>query len=542
MADARAVQGKVDLRSPDIASTRKFALVIGNAAYANIPQLKNSVNDARDMCKSLRELDFEVSCFYDLATKAEFRQAVRNFAVQLNPHTASFIYYAGHGVQINGENFLLPTSVSAEASLDMEDDSLNLGYLLRSLASAKSSPNIVVLDACRDNPFAASGNMSEGLARVDPPLGTVLVYATAPNSRALDGRDSNGLFTKHLLAHIGEPGRKLDELFRVVALGVEDEARNQYKYLQVPYRSSSFSGDYCLAGCENPAVLAKMEEIARQSAEAVRRIEVLNEENARLKRQTEERERNIASLESKIGLLNKDVAAAGDKTSGDRADLERLKAALAAALKEQKEAEGLKAEVARRNAEVDGLHRQIESFKSQTAELENYRQRIAVLERENADRLRVTKEIDEVRRQSLDAEQRVKALSDENARLRTQAASRDANITALERRIEAATSSASSAGNESAKANAELARLRQALQQARDERNTAELMDRSSDREQEIAGLKAQISTFQAKTSELEQLRQRIIALEKTNADQKKMLKDRDSAESKVRPAIIPSF
>lgn len=541
-SDQRAVAGAVDRRDPALASTPKFALVIGNADYAKIRRLKNPINDARGMCKALADLGFEVACYYDLPTKAEMRQAVRKFAAQLSPRTASFIYYAGHGVQINGENFLLPTSVSAEASLDLEDDSLNLNYLLRSLEGAKSSPNIVVLDACRENPFTESKRLSTGLARIDPPPGTVLVYATAPNRQALDGKGDNGLFTKHLLAHIGEPGPKLDELFQRVSLDVEREARAVYDFAQVPYRSSSFSGDYCLAGCENPAVAAKMAEIARQREEAAQRIERLNEENARLKLQTEERARNVALLESKIAQLSSAAAAAGAQTSESRGELQRLRASLQTAQEEQAAAERLKAEIVRRDAEVAGLQQQMQLLKGQSAELEKYRERVAVLERENADKARVTQEISDIRHQSEEAAQRVRLLMAENARLREQAQAREDKVAALEQRIQTATRNAESAGTKTAQADAELDRLRQALLEARDEQKRADAANQSSTREYEIASLKAQIATYQARADELEQLRQRILALEKTNADQKQQLSDRDAAQKKARPAIIPSF
>jgi hypothetical protein len=311
---------------------RRVALVVGNAKYSRLPPLNNSRNDAEDMCAVLKKLNFEVSCHYDIASRTEFRQVVRDFAGKLNSETVSLFYYAGHGVQINGENFLLPVSIDAKVSLDMEDDSLNLGYLLRSIESAKSSPNIVILDACRDNPFVRTAGINTGLARVDPPVGTVLVYATAPNSVAFDGDGRNGLFTKHLLARLPEPGRKLDELFQVVAEGVEQEAQQAYRSKQVPYRSFSFSGAYCMAGCEDPKVLAQIQLVARQSEEAARRVQALTEENERLRRQVDERASHVQSLETKISGLAREAASAGYQSASAKDELTRLQRELETAI------------------------------------------------------------------------------------------------------------------------------------------------------------------------------------------------------------------
>ncbi len=143
---------------------RRVALVVGNAKYQRLVKLNNAATDAEDMCAALGRLGFDVACHYNISNRSDFRQVVRAFTSQLNSETVALFYYAGHGVQINGENFLLPVSVDAKISLDLEEDSLNLSYLLRSLETARSSPNIVILDACRENPFQHSPGSGKGLA------------------------------------------------------------------------------------------------------------------------------------------------------------------------------------------------------------------------------------------------------------------------------------------------------------------------------------------------------------------------------------------
>lgn len=525
------------------APVRRMALVVGNTNYQHLPKLKNAVNDAEDMCASLARLGFEVTCHYNVFNRNDFRHVIKTFTSELSSDTVALFYYAGHGVQINGENFLLPVSVDAGVSLDIEDDSLNLSYLLRSLEGARSSPNIVILDACRNNPFARIPGGRKGLARIDPPVGTVLVYSTAPNGVAEDGNGRNGLFTKHLLEHIEEPGQKLDELFQVIAAGVEQEAQEVYKTRQVPYRSFSFSGSYCLAGCEDPKVTAEIELIRRQSEEAAARVKTLTEENARLSLQTEERANNVLALEARINSLVREAASVGDQKDSGRLELSRLQASLNTARKDQIDAERLKTEAAKREAEINELKTQTAALSGKANQLEEYRLRIAVLERENTDKTRVSEEIDQVKRLSEEATRRVQMLVDENAKLRRQADERNASVLTLETRIAMLTKEAASAGSSANSARAQLARLQVFLETARADQKFADATKGESvQREQEITELRTQIGGLQEKSNQLEALRRRIVALERENADQTRQLNNKDPSQAKNRPNVIPSF
>lgn len=321
-----------------------MALVVGNANYSRIGALKNPRNDARDMCAALGKLGFKTFCHFDLTTRADFRQAVRSFAGELRPETVALFYFAGHAVQSRGDNFLLPIAISPETALDIEDDGLSLSYLLRTLEDARSAPNIVIIDACRDDPFASQSafKVARGLARVDPPVGTVLAYATAPGGLALDGHDENGLFTKHLLRHLSTPGQRLSELFQAVARDVTDEARSRYKFEQVPYRSFSYSGSLCLSGCEDHQLALQMAELRARSEAATRRIEELERENARL-------------------------AKSRSDASAPRVGTDDLQA---------------------REAELKLLRVQLQTLRDQAQKLEEYQRRIKALEQENEDKSR----------------------------------------------------------------------------------------------------------------------------------------------------------
>lgn len=167
------------------ADAPRKALVLGNGAYLDLAPLRNAVQDARDVCSALGDLGFATTCRYDLQDRQAMEQAVDAFVAELGEGTAAVFYFAGHGVQLHGDNFLLPTSLRAERSEQVASEGLGLGRVLRALAAARNSPNIVILDTCRNDPFNQTPSTvpalwERGLARVEPPLGTALVYATAP--------------------------------------------------------------------------------------------------------------------------------------------------------------------------------------------------------------------------------------------------------------------------------------------------------------------------------------------------------------------------
>lgn len=365
--------------APGQAASKKLALVIGNGGYRSLEALPNAINDANDVCAALSSIGFKATCLIDLPTRRALREAIRVFAAEARTGAETFFFYAGHGLQYGGENYLIPTEGQIWSEADIDFEGVGLGYLLQSLERARSFPNVIVLDACRDNPFGQNSRfrVEKGLARVDPPIGTVLIYATSPNKAALDGSGRNGLFTKHLLSHLPVAGLQLDEMFRQVSKGVEDEARSAYRFEQVPYRSSSYSGSYCLAGCEDPAVAARISTIEAQRNELNLKLEQASEENAKLRSEAQVGAARIEKLERRIARLTEQEQTKGLQSVDVASDLERAKAQLAAMRAEQERRDAVERESQRKMTELEGLRAELQR---QSAEIEEYRRKIRELE------------------------------------------------------------------------------------------------------------------------------------------------------------------
>ncbi len=232
------------LCAPAVAQAeRRVALVIGNSAYKAAP-LKNPVNDARDIAASLKALGFEVTLLPD-ATHKQMEAAVREFGLSLRQGGVGLFYYAGHGIQVGGENYLVPVDAVIQTESDVKFGSLNAGLVLGKMEDAGNALNIVILDACRNNPFARSFRSAEaGLAKMDAPTGSIIAYATAPGSVASDGVGKNGVYTRHLLETMRTPGLSITDVFMRVRMGVVADTAKK----QVPWESSSLTGYFYLTG------------------------------------------------------------------------------------------------------------------------------------------------------------------------------------------------------------------------------------------------------------------------------------------------------
>lgn len=219
----------------------RTALVIGNAGYRDSP-LNNPVNDARDVAEALRTVGFEVIQQENL-DKRGFDAAVSDFARLLQQRGGvGLFYYSGHGAQVRGENYLIPVNAAIASEADVEYEAVSAGRVLRNMEQAGNGLSIVVLDACRNNPYRGwyRSEGSKGLARMDAPTGSIIAYATAPGTVAADGTGRNSPYTAQLLQAMRAPGVGIEQLFKQVRIQVAKATDNR----QVPWESSSLMGDF----------------------------------------------------------------------------------------------------------------------------------------------------------------------------------------------------------------------------------------------------------------------------------------------------------
>ena len=227
-----------------LAQENRLALVIGNSDYNESP-LDNPENDARDMADTLENLGFTVILRID-ADRGEMSRAIRDFGRQLKEQRGvGLFYYAGHGMQIDNRNFLIPVDSALEEEDEVPFESVDVGSILAKMESAGNALNLLILDACRNNPFPSNFRGSNrGLARVEAPIGSLVVYSTAPGDVAADGDGRNGVFTGALLQELRTPGLSLTQTIRRTRAAVVKATEGR----QVPWESSSLLQDYYLAG------------------------------------------------------------------------------------------------------------------------------------------------------------------------------------------------------------------------------------------------------------------------------------------------------
>ena len=239
-------------------NSSKFALVIGNGDYANVSKLRNPVNDANDMASVLRELGFSVEVLLD-ADLHQMEGAVSRLRNSLHSSRNSygFFFYAGHGVQSNGENYLLPVNANIITESFLRDRTVSVQALLDELNDAGNELNIVVLDACRDNPFSWKRSGNRGLAMVShQPADSIVVYATSAGSTAADGEGRNGLFTTQLLNNMLIPGIDVTEVFRLTGADVaKASGRQQIPAIYNQYFGIAYLGDGPSDAAARPSAL-----------------------------------------------------------------------------------------------------------------------------------------------------------------------------------------------------------------------------------------------------------------------------------------------
>jgi formylglycine-generating enzyme required for sulfatase activity/uncharacterized caspase-like protein len=222
---------------------KRIALVIGNSAYQGSP-LKNPGNDARDMAIKLKKLGFEVVSRENLQTR-QIAPTLREFRARLQPGAVALFFYAGHGIQLKGVNYLPTVDANIASEDDVPLNSINVSQLLEIMEEAKTRLNLVFLDACRNNPFTRSfRSAGGGLARIDAPSGTLISFATRPGSVAADGDGDHGLYTQHLLAQIEVPNQPIEQNLKRVVAGVRKDSQGA----QEPWMEGSMDGDFYFVG------------------------------------------------------------------------------------------------------------------------------------------------------------------------------------------------------------------------------------------------------------------------------------------------------
>ena len=245
--------------SPGNTETR-LALVVGNSNYRNVPGLDNPANDARLMADTLRSLGFKLvgdGPQIDL-DKAELDRAVQSFGHGLQGGDVGLFYYAGHGLQVRGANYLVPVGANPAREADVDFQMLDINLVLRQMESAGTKLNIVILDACRNNPFGGRGLRAtdSGLAQMRAPEGTLISYATQPGNVAADGTGDHSPYTKALAKTIRKPGLGIFDTFNAVGLEVLRETSGS----QQPWVSNSpIAGSFYFAGTAAHPIVSEMQ-------------------------------------------------------------------------------------------------------------------------------------------------------------------------------------------------------------------------------------------------------------------------------------------
>ncbi len=227
------------ITTASFASQNRVALVIGNNSYVKEP-LKNAVNDAMDIATTLEELNFKVIKIKN-ASHSKMEKAIRNFSKKISNGATGLFFFAGHGLQINNINYLIPSDNQLNSEDEIINHSVNAQNILDIMKSANNNMNIIILDACRNNPFDNTPrsvgrneiNISRGLAKMNPPMGSILAFSAEPGSVAYDGRGQrNGIYTGHLLKAMVKPHLAIEDVFKEVRRNVKQDTQS-YKQPQL---------------------------------------------------------------------------------------------------------------------------------------------------------------------------------------------------------------------------------------------------------------------------------------------------------------------
>jgi len=296
------------LLTNNLLAENRLALLIGNSNYTHGGSLNNSVTDVRAMKRALEDLGFTV-LKYENCTQKTMKRAMDNFGIKLKGQDVGLFFYSGHGVQVNGHNYLIPTNAKLHNENDTEYDCVRADRVLAKMESAGTKTSIVILDACRDNPFERSwrkGTKGTGLAFMNAPSGSLIAYSTAPGKTALDGRGKNSPYTSALLQHIGTANITVLEMFQ----GVRSTVMARTGGKQTPWESTSLRGNFYFNDEKGIAVEHQKKERARTNG----RLFVNTEpENARV-RILNIKPRFYQGMDLNPGEYHIEISASGYKT------------------------------------------------------------------------------------------------------------------------------------------------------------------------------------------------------------------------------------
>ncbi|MBI1964648.1 MAG: caspase family protein, partial [Betaproteobacteria bacterium] len=250
-------------------SLPRQALVIGNSRYKETP-LRNPASDANAMAGALERIGFDVALLLD-AGRDQMRNAIQTYGDSVAKRSAvGLFYFAGHGVQLAWRNYLIPVDAVVDNPDDVRERAVDLNTLLQGLTRAKNPMNVIILDACRDNPFGTRVRTDQkGLSQFDAPPGSMLAYATAPGNTASDGEGENGLYTENLLREMHVPDAKIEDVFKRVRLHVRRRTHGQ----QIPWESTSLEEDFSFAPSALLAAFAEAAEHERRRQQELAALE-----------------------------------------------------------------------------------------------------------------------------------------------------------------------------------------------------------------------------------------------------------------------------
>lgn len=231
------------LSASDSLAQKRLALLIGNSAYKNGP-LKNPVNDVTAMDSALTKVGFDVMVLKN-ADRNAIGRAIDSFGSKLKNYDVGLFYFSGHGLQVNGINYLCPLGMKLQGQSDVPYEAIDAGKVLAKMEDAGNRMNVVILDACRNNPFKRSFRSARnGLAQMDAPTGSFIAFATSPGKVAYDGKDRNSPYVTHMIGNMNTKDMTIEKFFKQVRRGVMKDTGKK----QVPWESSSMVGDFYFAG------------------------------------------------------------------------------------------------------------------------------------------------------------------------------------------------------------------------------------------------------------------------------------------------------